>query len=205
MGCLRRDGLRNKAAAGPEIPAPVVSEASPPPVEPGQLTSPQGDTVLEPASAPTLTGVALNDAQIAKISDVVNSGEIEQAQLARQRAKAAKVKTFAAHMLKEHTRAKEQGTRLAKQIGLMPEQSAISEGLMADGAKTLEALKSVGAADFDAQYADAQLTAHRKVLAMLDSQMIPQATSAELKLELQKARDMVEAHLNEAQKLADAR
>lgn len=206
-------GCAAKQPPPAEVPRPVVSEASPAPADPAQPI--EKATLQDPAApppspaeptrepSPALTGGVLNDAQIAKITEVVNSGEVEQAQLARQRSKNAKIKTFASHMVKEHTRAKQQGAQLAKQSSLLPEQSAVSQELTTEGTRTLDALKSADAATFDQQYIDAQVTQHQNVLNMLDNQLIPQATDAKLKAELQSARKMVEAHLNDAKKLAE--
>jgi len=195
----------------PEFPKPVQSDAKPPPAQPAELAAQptsatdQSSSATGPAGAasPALTGGALNDGQIAKIGDVVHSGEIDQAQLARQRSKNAKVKNFASHMLKEHTQAKEQSASLLKASEVVPEQSAVSQELASEGARTLDALKAADAAGFDRQYIDAQVTQHQNVLSMLNTQLVPQATDAKLKAELQKVQKMVEAHLSEAKKLAE--
>jgi putative membrane protein len=201
-----------------EFPEPVQSDVTPAPAPTAEASAEVsaevgsgGDSVAattpaadqSSAPSPAFTGGALNDAQIAKIADTVNAGEIEQAQVARRKAKQAKVKSFAQHMITEHTRAKRQASALAKQLDLMLEESAVSQELAGEATRALEALNAADAAQFDKHYIDAQVEQHHNVLELLDTQLIPQATDAKLKAQLKTARTMVESHLNQAKKIGD--
>jgi putative membrane protein len=187
-----------------EYPKQAPAPAENPPTQPAQVPAATNEAPLEavpdqPAAQPRLT-----DAQIVKITDGVNAGEVEQAKLAKQRAKNPAVKKFASQMVTQHTTAKQQGATLAKQTKLTPQESAVSTELASKGAKTLEELKAADAASFDRVYMDSQVEQHQEVLGQLDTHLIPEATDPRLKAELQKTRTMVEAHLNSAKQIQDA-
>jgi len=57
------------------------------------------------AGASSTNTAPLNDQQIAKITDSVNSAEIEQAKLAQQKSKNQQVRQFASMMIQHHGQA----------------------------------------------------------------------------------------------------
>jgi putative membrane protein len=193
------------ASAGDEASP---SEATP---EPATTTTPStgsaastGDAPLSPTPppaepAPESSAAPMTDGQIAKITTLVNTGEVEQAQLAKTKAKNAAVKKFATMMINQHTQANQNGAQLAKKASLTPEDSPAAMELQSKATQTLESLKSADATMFDSAYMSAQVTQHQEVLDMLDNKLIPAATNPELKTELQTTRTMVQRHLTDAQ------
>jgi putative membrane protein len=163
----------------------------------------QGEPAYTPQASAKRIG-ELNDGEIAKITDVVNSGEIQQARLAQSQADNPNVQQFAAMMIEDHTRAKENGAKLAVELKLVPEESALATEL-ADGAQeTLQSLQTGDSASFDRRYMEAQVNQHQEVLDMLDKQLIPSAQSPELKAELEKTRGVVQHHLDQAKQIKAA-
>jgi putative membrane protein len=167
--------------------------------DPGVVAEP---TMVDPRMQDAAKSASpLTDGEIAKITDVVNQGEIEQGQLAKSKAKDADVKKFAQHMIAEHTKAKQSGQKLVKQQQLITQDNAVATDLSNGAEETLQSLRGAQGAEFDRQYIASQVDQHQKVLDMLDKQLIPSADSPELKAELAKAREMVEKHLTEAREL----
>jgi putative membrane protein len=196
VGCAKTETA--PAAEYPKnAPAPVEN----PPTQPAQAPAATTEIPLEPVPDQPAAQPRLTDAQIVKITDTVNTGEVEQAKLAKQRSKNAAVKKFASQMVSQHTTAKQQGATLSKQIKLEPEASPVSVELTSKGTKTLEELKAIDAESFDRTYMDGQVEQHQEVLSQLDNHLIPEATNPQLKAELQKTRTMVEAHLNHAKQI----
>ncbi|MEO6576979.1 MAG: DUF4142 domain-containing protein, partial [Polyangiaceae bacterium] len=76
--------------------------------QPMQQTPPSGATAPDQGQGST----TLNDNEIAAIVAAANTGEVEQAKLAQTRAKDARVKKFAAHMVSEHTEAGQKETQV---------------------------------------------------------------------------------------------
>jgi putative membrane protein len=149
-------------------------------------------STLPPAPPP------LSENQIAMITDLANSSEIEQAKLAQTKAKSASVKKFAAMMLKHHGEAKAEQAKLYKQLNLTPTQSQSASSLKDGADRALGSLRGANGNSFDLEYIDTQVDAHQKVLEALDSELLPAATDQQLITSLNKMRATVEAHLKEA-------
>jgi putative membrane protein len=186
-------------------PAPSGQPAGLPRAEPPPEGLNSGNTnnalAAPPAASPTPAQPTLTEGQMAKVADVVNTAEVEQGKLAQNRAKSARVRAFAAKMVKHHQQAKNEQALLVKRLGLAPADSSEAAALKAEGDAGLTRLRGASGADFDTAYLDSQVTAHEKVLATIDEQLLPSATSSEVRRALQVAREAVASHLAEAKTL----
>ncbi len=171
---------------------------------PQSLNEPaRGNTVASTqASAAPARAASLSQAQIAQVTELANSGEIEQAKIAQTKAKSASVKQFAAMMIKHHGEAKSEQAKLYKKLDLTPTSSETANLLQADSDKALGKLRAADGAAFDQAYIQGQVEAHQKVLDTIDRELLPAATDQALVSELNKMRATVEAHLAEAKRLA---
>jgi putative membrane protein len=176
------------------------SRATPPPaVE--EETAPSPETQAQPAVPET---PALSDEQIAAVTDAANDAEIAQAKIAQKNAKNARVKKFAAMMIKDHTAAKQKQKTLLGKLQLTAVDNSMSTQLKSDSDQKLEDLKALKGPDFDRAYMDAQVDAHQKVLDAFDNQLIPEADSEEFKTLLGEIRPKIAAHLTEAKEIQQA-
>jgi putative membrane protein len=201
----------SKESSDPEHAQPAASqgdEATPPEASaalPG-ITA-EGPTPVAPAMRAPSTpppGAALSDAQILRVTDLVNSAEIDQAQLASSKASDARVKGFASHMIDEHTQAKKEAEQVALEAHVTAAPSDDSTELATKTTKVLDGLRSASPTTFDKEYIDAQVQQHQEVLENLKSNLIPSATNRDVKALLQKAKTMVEKHLSDAKALQKA-
>jgi putative membrane protein len=209
-GCSKDEPSSNASYAQPaasqgdevtptEAPPAQTAQATPPPPA---ATSVEGPAAVAPADVPAdATTGALNDAQIAKITDAVDTAEVKQAEVATAKTKNARVKKFASQMVTQHTQAKQKGAQLAKKANLTPEDSTLYNDLDTKTSKVLDGLKTADAASFDQLYMSAQVQEHQEVLDLLTSKLIPAASNADLKAQLEKARTMVEKHLTDAKSI----
>ena len=187
--------------------SPAKSRARPPcPQRTVASRSSEPLTLVACAQAPTAEPVAspsnpVSDGQIAKISDTVDTGEIEQAEVASSRAQDDRVKQFAQHMIAQHTASKQKGAALVRSAQITPETSSISSRLQTEGMQMTQKLKAADASAFDRTYIDGQIKEHQDVLNLLTTQLIPSATSADLKQALTSTRAMVERHISDAQSI----
>jgi putative membrane protein len=143
----------------------------------------------------------LTDGQIAAILSTVDSAEIEQAQVALQRATRPEIRDFATHMVEQHTAAKQAGAQLASQAGLQPASSPKAQELQATGAKTLETMNAADASNFDITYIDGQIEQHATVLKLIEDQLTPAVNNPALRDQLSNARGMVQQHLDQARRI----
>jgi predicted outer membrane protein len=209
-------GALAAACASDQKPAATAEEvrdgealppAPPVPAEPASTDSPTAPTVPGGSAAATPTPLSvpekelLSEAQIAKVSELVNSAEVEQGKLAQGRAKAANVKLFAGMMVKHHGEALAEQAKLVKKLKLTPADSVTAGKLKTDADQTLASLKSSDAAGFDAAYVASQVEAHQMVLRLIDEQLLPAAKTAEVTDTLRRARTVVAEHLDQAKAL----
>lgn len=152
----------------------------------------------------TLIAVAADmptDAEIAKIVMETNNGEIEMAKLAKEKAQDKKVKKFAEEMIKDHSKNNKKHMKLSQKLNLTPAESELSTRQKNEAEIELAELHKMSGADFDKAYIGKQVTMHEKVLASLDSTLIPNAKDKKLKKMLDKTRSDVAEHLEDAQKI----
>jgi putative membrane protein len=193
--------VRDGEALPPAPPVPPHPASTDSPTAP---TVPGGTAAAEaaaPAPAPTPAKATLSEAQIAKLSELVNGAEVEQAKLAQRKAKAPGVRKFADKMIEHHGSALREQAKLLKKLNLTPASSSTAETLKADADKTLANLQKTDAAGFDDAYVRSQIDAHQKVLELIDTEAMPAAKTPEVIDALRAGRGMVEQHLKEAQAL----
>jgi putative membrane protein len=165
-----------------------------------QPAASQGDEATPP-EAMTQGTAALNDDQIMAILDSVDTGEIEQAQIATTKASDPRVRDFATQMITEHTKSKQKGAQLASQLGITPTASHYSQELQTKGSKMLEKVRAADSTKFDSIYMKGQIQQHQEVLNLLSDKLLPAASDAQLRQMLVEAQTMVQHHLDEAKQI----
>lgn len=178
--------------------APGITSSTTPSVDQGNLDRSQGNQLGTTSGGTAVVGPRLSQAQVAMITELANTSEIEQGKIAQAKAKSPAVKKFAAMMIKHHTEAKNEQAKLYKQLSLTPTQSQQATALKEDGDRSLGSLKAASGAAFDLAYIEGQVAAHQKVLDSINQELIPAAADQQLLEGLNKMKSTVEAHLNEA-------
>lgn len=143
----------------------------------------------------------LSDAEIAAVLDVANRGEIEQAELARQRASEQQVRGYATAMIAGHGAAARQQSQILEQRGIQPEFNAVAGRVMDQSMQTQEVLRDLEGEAFDRAYMQAQLQQHRELLRMLDQELIPSVQDPQYRAYLEQLRGDIEAHLTNAERI----
>lgn len=157
----------------------------------------------EPASAEPMQPVMepLDDAKIAAITDAANSGEVEQARIALNKAKNARVRKFAQMMIQHHGQAKKDDAKLVNKLKVTPVESNTSGQLREESTTLVSTLQAADKSNFDSLYIKSQVEVHQRVLDLFDKQLIPNAKDAALLASLQAFRPKIEAHLTEAREI----
>lgn len=116
------------------------------------------DTAMADPMAPAAASAGQTFANAAAASDMF---EVETSKLAADKASAAKVKTFAANMVKMHT----ESTAKLKAAAASASPAITPDPVLTPmQQQTLDALKGKSGADFDTAYAKAQVDAHQMTL-----------------------------------------
>ncbi len=174
--------------------------------EPPPATAPAGSALTgsantEPGSAAAPAAGALTDPQIAAIVVAANQVDIDAGNLALKKSKNEEVKKFAQQMVTDHTAVNKAAVDLVTKLNVTPEESDASKGLTSGGAETRAKLEQLDGDAFDRAYVDNEVAYHKAVIAVLDSQLIPSASNAELKSTLVGVKPAFDAHLQHAEQI----
>jgi putative membrane protein len=142
----------------------------------------------------------LSDAQVAAVLQALNSGEIQQAQLAQSKSKSPEVKRFAQKMITAHREMQSSNAALFSRLQITPSDNAVSNQLKSDVQSDLTTLQGLSGHDFDRDYIDGQVRAHNHALELVD-RMVMNVKSSELRTDLQNGRSKIEQHLREAERI----
>jgi putative membrane protein len=177
---------KKSAKETPPVTAPVEGSAAP-----SAVTAPP--PTQEGTAAATLT-----DPQIAAIVVAANQVDVDAGQLALEKSKNEEVKKFAQRMVTDHTAVNKSAVDLVTKLKVTPAESDASRGLTAGGAEARAKLEKLDGDAFDRAYVDNEVAYHKAVIGVLDSQLIPSATNAELKSTLLGVKPAFDAHLQHA-------
>ena len=145
--------------------------------------------------------VTLTDSQVIKVLSTANNGEIKQAKTALPKLKTDEARKYAQMMINDHSANEKKAQALANRLNLTPQTSTLSTALQNDGDKVVAKLSQSSVTDKD--YMMSQVEVHRKVVTMLDKQLIPNAKNIELKNMLTQTRTAVAAHLKKAEQIVE--
>jgi len=160
----------------------------------------QMSTTTSTTSTNSTTSSTSTDAQAVMIIQTVNEGEVSLARLA-EKSKNPEVKQFAEHMVRDHSSSNTALKDYTKKAKLQPAASETSGQLQNDAEAKKKELMQLKGHKFDMQYIDTQVEMHSKVLELLDQNLIPNASSTELKDLLAKTRASVAQHRDHATKI----
>ncbi len=141
------------------------------------------------------------DAQAFASIIAIDLNEVLAAAAAQQKKISQPVKDFAKMMQEAHGAHMVDTMQLAQRLGVTPINTPSVEKIQKDGAGELGKLIPLDGEPFASAYLDAMVKCHTDVLGMLDSTLIPAASSDQLKGQLTKTRADIAAHLETAKAL----
>lgn len=130
------------------------------------------------------------------VDDAAQGGitEVEAGKLALEKSSSADVKTFAQHMVTDHTKANQELTALAKKLDIeVPDDAALTD-------KAKKAILEMRDESFDKAYANNQVATHEKTVELFQKEAAS-SDNAELKAFAAKTLPTLEAHLKMAKEL----
>jgi putative membrane protein len=165
------------------------------PTQPGM----QAQTETPPAAE------AMGDEQLIMISLNSHTHEVDEGRLAQQKAKDPRVKRFAGMMIQEHSLARDQEQKLVSRMKLKPQETdksrQIEMKIEMKNRQDMDRLKTLTGTAFDRQYMQDQIEDHTEVLTFIDTKVLPNVKTQELKVHFEGLRPKIAKHLTEAQDL----
>jgi putative membrane protein len=160
------------------------------------------DTTAATAAQPAPEEEDLSDANIVALLDEANAADSTAGALARTKATSKEVKDFAKLMMSEHHALRVQGQQLAKQLGVTPQPPANDPVKALADSETAALQAAAKGAEFDKVYIDQEVKAHEAVLD-LAGKAHDAADNEQLKALIEKAKPVIEKHLDQAKGIQD--
>jgi putative membrane protein len=142
----------------------------------------------------------LSDANILAIIEEANTGEVQEGQLAQQRASNPQVRLFASKVTQDHRALLEQSSNLASRMNITPSLPRDSRTMTVEHQAVVDSLKAKSGEAFDRAYLEHQIQTHETVLRRLD-EVAMDAQRSDLRSFLAQVRPGFQAHLKEARDL----
>jgi putative membrane protein len=171
-------------------------------VAPGAVPAPNAD---DPAAAdvarpsptpPTESAMGSGDGNALGLLAAVNENEIDAAKQAQEKDVKGAVLDYAKMMDKEHS----ENLEKTKSLGLLADNDEV-KALRAKGANEASTLAQKSGKAYEKAYIDAMVAGHKDALSLIDSKMIPAATTEPVKQHLIDTRTHVERHLAKAEEI----
>ena len=143
----------------------------------------------------------LSDPEVASVAVTANQIDINYAEIAKKKTKNAEVLKFAETMARDHKAVIDQAVALAKKLGVIPKENAVTNKLLADAEKTKKTLRSKSGISFNKAYIDNEVAYHKAVISAVEGLLIPETENKELKELLQNVIPALKAHLGHAEML----
>lgn len=177
------------------VPQPVTTRTAPP------VAQPETRRTAQPVARPTPTvrAGAIRDANIAAMVLASNNTDISYARLVPARAQRDDVKKFAERMLTDHIGVNALVTELLRKLDLGAEDNVISLDMRDESSEKRDILRELSGFAFDSTYMENEVSYHRKFLASIDNDMLPNARNGELRNLLLAIRPAVAAHMAHAE------
>ena len=147
---------------------------------------------------------ALNDAQIATIALTAHQIDADRGRIAAKSSENELVKAFAKQMAKDHDRGAKEVLKLAKKLGVTPEESEVTRSLKEGAEKTGAELAKLEGAAFDKAYIEAEVAFHQAVIDAVKTVLIPSVKNEKVKKALVDAGPLLEGHLVHAKHVQKA-
>lgn len=144
----------------------------------------------------------MSDAEVLGVLIAANDGEVQMADQAAKKAKSQDVKAFAAMMKTHHGQGLTKTKATATKTKITQADSDLSAFLKSDVEKTIKDLQNKEGKDFDKAYMDAQVAAHKAVLAAIDNRLVPGAQNGDVKALVTETRKTVAEHTAKAEELS---
>lgn len=144
-----------------------------------------------------------SDGNIAAMFLAANNTDVSYAQvaLASGQTSTKTILAFASRMLSDHSGLNQAATQVLSRTGIVAEDNVASLDFRDESAAKRDTLRELHGAPFDSTYIANEIRYHTKLLAVIDSVLIPSARNPDLKSLMMGVRPAVAAHLEHAQRV----
>jgi putative membrane protein len=142
----------------------------------------------------------MSNSEILGVLDTINRSEIDAGKLAKEKAAAPEVRSFASRMVSEHERMMDDMNQLAQRMGVRPQKPALAFTLNDTHQDTMEELRGKSGSDFDQAYIEYQVKMHQQAVDLVKN-AANEVDNFSLKKHLRETRPELYSHLDSAQSI----
>ena len=139
-----------------------------------------------------------SSSEILQVVHVINTGEIQQAELALQKSFQPEVRNAAQLIIRDHTELDQQVQDIA-QPGLELQETTLSNGIQVQSEEIREELAELSGTEFNCTYLQKQVELHRIGLETVRTELQPDAEDPQVSQLLSNAEPILSEHLQAAQ------
>lgn len=155
-------------------------------------------------TAETPREATLTDGEVLAVLLAIHQGEVEQAEIALEKASAPDVQGYASRMKSEHAQRVERLRAISSERNIVPAPSDLSARLVRASNAASGRLRDADRGDFDALYLRTMARSHEDALELITESIVPSISDGQLRYEAQADRDSVASHLEHAEHLRAA-
>ena len=152
----------------------------------------------------TAKSAKLTDANIAAIVVGANNIDISAGNIALKRSNNSEVKKFANRMIVDHKSVLASAVKLVTKLGVTPVNNDLVFTLAKQSKDHEAQLNTLTGAAFDKAYIDHEVAYHEAVIGVIEDQLIPSASNAELKALLVSVLPAFKAHLHHCKMIQES-
>jgi putative membrane protein len=159
------------------------------------------ESQAEPPAKPERPMESLSAGQIVGIVNVINRGEVKQAEAALDQLKDANVRDYAETIMREHHDAEAELATVLEKLRVPSVSSILQKELDLLGQSMTQIVDRETPEKVDVTFLEAQVVMHRTALRIVEEQLLPQAKEPELKAYLENLQADLREHLGRATNL----
>src|SRR6185437_14088212 len=142
----------------------------------------------------------MSSSEIIGVLDTINRSEIDAGRLAKEKATAPEVRSFASRMVSEHQRMMEDMKQWAQRTDVQPQKPALAFTLNDSHQDAMEKLRDKSGSDFDKAYIEYQVIMHEQAVSLVRN-AADQVENFSLKKHLRETRPDLQNHLASAESI----
>lgn len=160
--------------------------------------------IMTPAFSASAEMRNIHDAHIADVVVTASNIAIEAGKLAQSLSANDEVKAYAEQMVGNHTEVSRSAIELATRLEVALQDNPISQSLKSGAETDLARLQALRGEAFDKAYIDHKVVLYQNMLDTIDNQLMPSASSQELKALLFNLFSPFSLHLEHAQQIQES-
>ncbi|HEU4684912.1 MAG TPA: DUF4142 domain-containing protein [Nitrospira sp.] len=147
-----------------------------------------------------MPGMTLSDANVLGVLNTIDAGEMEAAQLAKEKASSEDVRAYASRIVNDHITSMQETRQLGQRMGVQADKPQLASSLEKTHREAMDQLRQKSGKDFDKAYVQYQIRMHEQAVNLVED-TADSAKHSRLREHLRQLRPDLQSHLSAARTL----